>query len=250
MNSPLLSIDSEQSLDENNYPSDVGVLHYSQRLIGLSAFDSKQGAAVSAAIYSVIYSPFHCRRLSRWVHFIKMLLGLQHRKLLLMLLVLLTLGGSFVYCVSALTSSNETSPSSEDLSLMAGACPSPNSTLAYWAETDIQMLRVYDEIPFNDLPSQPLGKWQQGFPYDLLHVLESEPTLEVILMPHSHNDPGWLMTFEGYYQQLTSRILSNAHKYLSQYTDMSFEWAEISFLELWWQNHKGEEREALKRYSN
>jgi len=130
-------------------------------------------------------------------------------------------------------------------------CPSAsssNSIPAYWAETDVRMAHVYDEIPFHTLTTA-LSGWTQGFniSYNASRIL-SEPILEVIVMPHSHNDPGWLSTFEGYYLTYTSSILSNAHKYLGQYRNMSFEWAEISFLELWWQNHESVEREALKKW--
>ena len=52
------------------------------------------------------------------------------------------------------------------------------------------------------------GAWKQGWPvtYDVNEWTQEDP-LKVFVMPHSHVDAGWLMTFDEYYQKQTKGIM-------------------------------------------
>ncbi|KAJ1364320.1 hypothetical protein KIN20_024395 [Parelaphostrongylus tenuis] len=93
---------------------------------------------------------------------------------------------------------------------------------------NFQMLDVYDLLAFDNPDG---GAWKQGWEvtYDKSKVA-GEKTLQVIVIPHSHCDPGWLKTFEQYHLDQTSKILDGMVKHLSDATvDMRFIYAEMSF---------------------
>jgi hypothetical protein len=65
----------------------------------------------------------------------------------------------------------------------------PAKKLFYSNEGDIQMLHAYEIIPFDNKNG---GVWYQGFDikYDK-EKIKNEEKLQVFVVPHSHNDPGW-----------------------------------------------------------
>jgi alpha-mannosidase len=70
--------------------------------------------------------------------------------------------------------------------------------------------------------------------------------LKVFVIPHSHNDPGWLKTFEGYYHLQTKHVLDNLVDKLTEFKNMSFLWSEISFLSKWWKDSHPRKRDLMR----
>eukprot|EP00092_Neocalanus_flemingeri_P041867 GFUD01045601.1.p1 GENE.GFUD01045601.1~~GFUD01045601.1.p1 ORF type:complete len:1094 (+),score=331.94 GFUD01045601.1:211-3492(+) len=70
--------------------------------------------------------------------------------------------------------------------------------------------------------------------------------LRVIVMPHSHNDPGWLKTVEGYFATATKNIINNMVDKLTEHRNMTFIWTEMSYLSMWWEVAQPDMREKLR----
>lgn len=90
------------------------------------------------------------------------------------------------------------------------------------------------------------GIWQDDFE-QRFNNLKSEHPLKVFILPHSHNDPGWLQTFEGYFNSSTKKILDLVVEKLTEFKEMKFIWTEISFLDLWWENASLKQRSQFKK---
>ncbi|KAI6220621.1 Alpha-mannosidase [Aphelenchoides fujianensis] len=70
-------------------------------------------------------------------------------------------------------------------------------------------------------------------------IAPEDGDLNVYLVFHSHIDPGWLETFDEYYENKVERILNNAVNFLAEHPDARFIWSEMSYLHLWF--HKTDE---------
>eukprot|EP00954_Amorphochlora_amoebiformis_P000727 56689-Amorphochlora_amoeboformis.AAC.1 len=67
------------------------------------------------------------------------------------------------------------------------------------------------------------------------------------IIPHSHCDPGWLSTFEGYYTSDVNRILDEAVNQLIGDSKRRFIWAEISFFSRWYEDQSLERKKSFRK---
>lgn len=108
---------------------------------------------------------------------------------------------------------------------------------------DVQMLDVYSLIPFDNPDG---GVWKQGF--DITYKPDEWDTkpLQVFVVPHSHNDPGWLKTFDDYFREKTQYIFNNMVVKLKEDPRRKFIWSEISYLSKWWETIDVQKKDAVK----
>ena len=69
-------------------------------------------------------------------------------------------------------------------------------------------------------------------------------------MPHSHNDPGWLKTFDNYFHTQSQQIINHMIAKMTEHVNLTFIWSEISFLNLWWEGAHPSKQRALKSLVN
>ena len=115
--------------------------------------------------------------------------------------------------------------------------------------TDVCVEDIYEEIPFDN---EDGGVWKQGWSVQVDQKRRSGRRLQVFVVPHSHNDPGWIKTFDAYFKTQTRHILNNMLSFLLQNPSMTFVWAETSYFAYWWEtlasdSEKDQVRGLLKR---
>nr|XP_055171241.1 alpha-mannosidase 2 [Nyctereutes procyonoides] len=109
--------------------------------------------------------------------------------------------------------------------------------------SDVQMLDVYSLIPFDNPDG---GVWKQGFDISYLFNEWDAKPLQVFVVPHSHNDPGWLKTFDDYFREMTQYIFNNMVIKLKEDSRRKFIWSEISYLSKWWDSIDKPKKDAVK----
>ena len=84
----------------------------------------------------------------------------------------------------------------------------------------------------------------------MLYREQEVETLNIHVVMHSHVDPGWLWTFEEYFNDKVHSILNLTVHHLDTHSDMRFIWSEMSFLERWWTSAAPEQKEQMKKIIN
>jgi len=135
---------------------------------------------------------------------------------------------------------------------------SPNTTQASMTHESCSNMRKYpadietaDMFPTLELEPDWMERreyWgsQMEDRFQRRKPLWSQLPLRVIVMPHSHNDPGWLKTVEGYFATATKSIITNMVDKLTQHTNMTFIWTEMSYLSMWWEVAQPDMRDKLR----
>ncbi|KAK4393043.1 Alpha-mannosidase 2 [Sesamum angolense] len=117
----------------------------------------------------------------------------------------------------------------------------PNDTILA-ASVDITTKDLYDKIQFLD---EDGGPWKQGWRVSYKGNEWDDEKLKVFVVPHSHNDPGWKLTVEEYYDRQSRHILDTIVETLSKDNRRKFIWEEMSYLERWWRDASGAKRQSL-----
>ncbi|XP_033735847.1 alpha-mannosidase 2-like [Pecten maximus] len=119
-----------------------------------------------------------------------------------------------------------------------GTCPPED------ASVDIQMEKEWDRIPIN-YPNFvfSVSGWIQVVKVKSWRV----KPLEIIIVPHSHQDPGWLRTFDQYYRLYTSSTLDLIVDKLTVHRDWTFIWSDVVWLARWWTEASADRKLKLNR---
>uniref|UniRef100_A0A2N9IP49 Glycoside hydrolase family 38 N-terminal domain-containing protein n=1 Tax=Fagus sylvatica TaxID=28930 RepID=A0A2N9IP49_FAGSY len=118
----------------------------------------------------------------------------------------------------------------------------PSNDAVLKSVVDITTKDLYDKIEFSDVDG---GPWKQGWRVSYKGNEWDSEKLKIFVVPHSHNDPGWKLTVEEYYERQSRHILDTIVDTLSKDARRKFIWEEMSYLERWWRDSSESKRESF-----
>ncbi|KAK9888622.1 hypothetical protein WA026_000851 [Henosepilachna vigintioctopunctata] len=116
------------------------------------------------------------------------------------------------------------------------------------AEADINTMEVFKDFEFQPSWMKTKEYWDKSFDdrYERQKMDGERPPLKVIIVPHSHNDPGWLKTFENYFHYNSRQIMNHMVAKLQEHKNLTFIWSEMAFLNAWWEEAHPSKQRAMK----
>jgi hypothetical protein len=108
----------------------------------------------------------------------------------------------------------------------------------------IDMRELVRTLPFANPDG---GAWKQGWDVQPVDPVDATHPLTIFVVPHSHCDPGWIKTFDEYFQSQTKHILTSVVQALSKDPRRKFIWAEISYFEWWWKEQDESTRQLVRK---
>jgi len=113
---------------------------------------------------------------------------------------------------------------------------------------EIQTNLIFPTLDLNPSWVSRREFWSNAYEdrYTRRRQMWSQLPLKVILMPHSHTDPGWLKTVEEYFATSTKNIITNVVQKLTQLPNMTFILSETSYVMRWWEQADEESRQNMR----
>ncbi|KAF0702194.1 hypothetical protein AaE_016066 [Aphanomyces astaci] len=99
-------------------------------------------------------------------------------------------------------------------------------------------------------PSFECEHWKPHYPFNGHYnttTAISTDKLNVHLIPHTHDDPGWLITVDQYFTQEVDYILDTVVTELQKDPKRRFMYVEQSFFQRWWREQSKETKKIVKK---
>ena len=77
---------------------------------------------------------------------------------------------------------------------------------------------------------------------------QDEEVINVHVIPHTHDDAGWIMTMQEYYDRRVKNILDNMMVSLKENPDRTFIYVEQAFFTMWYPSQTEETKNTLKEW--
>ncbi|ETW07207.1 hypothetical protein H310_01796 [Aphanomyces invadans] len=101
-----------------------------------------------------------------------------------------------------------------------------------------------------EVPRFKCDNWTPSYPhnghYNTSATISTEK-LNVHLIPHTHDDPGWLITVDQYFTQEVDYILDTVVTELQKDPKRRFMYVEQSFFQRWWREQSKETKKVVKK---